>query len=1068
MVNPTPSLKEDYISQIPALQLLQNFGYLYLTADQVLTERGGRESGVILEGILTQWLREHNVICYKGKETPFTESNILEAVRSLKEIVHDGLVRTSEKVYDLICLGRSLPQSVEGDVKSFPICYIDWEHPENNVYHVVEEFSVERTGTKEHYRPDIVLFVNGIPLCIIECKRPVLGPGKDPIKQAISQHLGYQREDGIPHLYHYAQLLLAVSKNDAKYATVGTPMKFWAVWKEREYTEESLRDLVRRPLPEICKEDLFSSRNECVREFFDGQEYEGGREVTPQDMALFSLCRPERLLELSYRYIVYDAGEKKIARYQQYFTVKNVLTRIKERNLEGGRKGGVVWHTQGSGKSLTMVMLAKGIALDPDIQDHKIILVTDRVDLDDQIYRTFHHCGLEVDQAESGKDLVRKLGDPKYRIITTVIDKFDAAVDRKDARFDNSDIFVLVDEGHRSHYGPRHTRLRQVLPRACFIGFTGTPLMKKEKNTAAKFGGIITPTYTIRQAVDDGAVVPLLYEGRHVEQMVQKEPIDTWFERITRTLTQDQTADLKRKFATTNQLGKARQRVMRIAWDISEHFAENWKGTGFKGQLVAPGKLTAILYKEFLDEFGIVSSEVLISPPDEREGNEDAYQESPDEVRKFWDAMMAKYGGPSEYQNQIINSFKYSEHPEIVIVVHKLLTGFDAPRNAVLYIAREIKEHTLLQAIARVNRLYEGKEFGYVIDYQGVLENLDQALDLYAALDGEFEPQDLEGTITDVEEVIKTLPQKHSTLWDVFKEVPNKYDEEGYELSLFDEARRINFYDRFTEFARALAVAYSSHKFVEVTPPERLERYRIDLKFFKELRASVRLRYSETIDFSEYEPKIRKLIDTHVGAGDIEIITKAVNIFDQEAFAAEVAKMTGDAAKADTIAHRTKKTLEEHWREIDPAFYRKFSEVLEDLIRAFHDKRIKAAEYLRKVTSVMQSVANRTGDEIPLVLEHRGVARSYYGIMLEIFGKIMADSALRRKTAEEAALKIDDIINEMRTVDWVNNVDRQNQMRTQIEDYLFEMKERKGIDLSFDVMDEIMDQCIKIAKRSLA
>jgi len=329
--------------------------------------------------------------------------------------------------------------------------------------------------------------------------------------------------------------------------------------------------------------------------------------------------------------------------------VKNTMERITTFDGEGKRVGGVVWHTQGSGKSLTMVMLAKSIALEPAIENHKIILVTDRVDLDDQIYNTFHHCGKEPEQAKTGKQLLEMIEGHKERIITTVIDKFDAAISSRN--FCNSDpnIFVLVDEGHRGQYGPRHARMRKTLPKACYIAFTGTPIMKKDKNTVAKFGGLIQPTYTISQAVKDKAVVPLLYEGRHVEQKVNDGSIDSWFDKITGKLTKGQSVDLKKKFTTTDQLNKAEQKVMRVAWDVSEHFKENWQGTPFKAQLVTQDKATAILYKKYLDEFGMVSSEILISGPDECEGAVDIYKENKEEVVRFWKAMMAKYGSEKEY-----------------------------------------------------------------------------------------------------------------------------------------------------------------------------------------------------------------------------------------------------------------------------------------------------------------------------------------------------------------------------------------------------------------------------------
>lgn len=1057
-----PSMKEDHISQVPALQLFQNLGYTYLTPEESLALRGGKTRNVILDSILTEQLRRMNVVRYKGGEYPFTEGNIFSAIQSLKDVVYDGLVRTNEKIYDLLCLGRSLQQSIEGDIKSFSLKYIDWEHPENNLYHVTEEFSVERSGTKDEYRPDIVLFVNGIPLVVIECKKPELGPGKDPIEQAISQHIRNQKDDGIPQLFLYSQLLLAVSKNEAKYATTGTSMDFWAVWREDKDVEKEILALINKPLSSEQKGKLFQSRFKYVRSYFDAME-KNNREVTEQDRALYSLCKPERLLELAFRYILYDAGEKKIARYQQYYCVKNITERIRRFDNDGKRIGGVVWHTQGSGKSLTMVMLAKAIALEPSIENHKIILVTDRIDLDDQIYRTFHHCGKEVEQAKTGKHLMEMIEGHKERIITTVIDKFDAAIGTKDFCNPDPNIFVLVDEGHRGQYGPRHAKMRKTLPKACYIAFTGTPIMKKDKNTVIKFGGLIQPSYTISQAVKDKAVVPLLYEGRHVEQKVDSESIDSWFDKITKNLTKEQVADLKKKFATTDQLNKAEQKVMRIAWDISEHFRDNWQGTPFKGQLITQDKATALLYRKYLDEFGMVSSEVLISGPDEREGEEDIYAENKEEVIRFWKAMMAKYGSEKEYNKQIINAFKYGETPEIITVVDKLITGFDAPRNTVLYLTRMLKDHTLLQAIARVNRLYEGKEFGYVIDYRGVLENLDQALDVYGALP-DFDKDDLANTLTDVSVEVQTLPQKHSVLWDIFKEIKNKYDEEAYERLLADDALRARFYERFSEYSRTLAIAMSTVSFIEDTSQKKIDQYKEDLRFFRDLRYSVRRRYAEVVDFSEYEPKIKKLIDTYVGTGErVEQIIEPVNIFDKEKFSQEVEKLRSDVAKADTIAHRTMRTITDRMQE-DPAFYRKFSELLQETIKAFREGRLQEAEYLKKVKDIMNSVINRTGDDIPETLKYKETAMAYYGVVSETMEKYGTESSSTTKAAEKISLVIDEIIKRLRIVNWNTNVDIQNQMRNKIEDYIFEIMTEYKLDLTFEDIDSIMEQCLDIAK----
>jgi len=1073
----TPQYTEDAISQLPALHLLQNLGWQYLSPDEALKLRGGRRRDVLLEGILVSWLREHNRIRFKGKELPFTEGNILSGLQALNvgahghAPLHDGLVRTNENIYNLLSLGKSLQQSVDGDIKSFTLNYIDWKHPKNNVFHVTEEFVVERTVCRgelqfartQTRRPDIVLFVNGIPFGVIECKSPHI---KDPMREAISQQIRNQKDEEIPHLFMYSQILLALSKNEARYATTGTQAKFWSVWREDDIEtvgadgHPPLKNLVRIPLTEAQVDKLFTENEWIVREKpADYGNFQ--RQVTEQDRALYALCRPERVLELTYRFILFDTGVKKIARYQQYFAVKKIMERIKTLDKDGRRRGGVVWHTQGSGKSLTMVMLAKSIALCPEIPDYKIVLVTDRVDLDDQIYGTFHNCGKEMEQAKTGKHLSDMLKTNKQRIISTIINKFEAAVGRHAVRNDDPNIFVLVDEGHRGQYGPRHAKMRRVLPNACYIGFTGTPVMKKDKNTVEKFGGLID-TYTIDRAVADKAVVPLLYEGRHVEQYVDAKGIDAWFDKITENLSKEQAADLKRKFSTTDQLNKADQNVMAIAWDISKHFRDNWHGTGFKGQLVTQDKAAALLYKKYLDEFGMVSSEVLISGPDEREGEEDLYKENKLAVQRFWKATMQKYGREREYNNKVINAFKTAEDPEIIIVVDKLLVGFDAPRNTILYLTRKLKDHTLLQAIARVNRLYDGKEFGYILDYRGVLENLDHALDLYASLP-DFDAGDIKDILTDVSVVTSTLAQKHSILWDTFKKVKNRQDEEEYELLLADEELRAKFYERLTAFSKTLGIALSSVKFLEETKPSKISRYRADLKFFAKLRASVRRRYAEVVDFGEYEPKIQKLLDTHVGTGEVEKITPLVNIFDKDAFASEVEKLPNAAAKADTIAHRTARTIHDRMQE-DPAFYKRFSELLNETIAAFRQERIKANEYLKQVTDIMNAVRNRTGDRIPDKLASHDVAKAYFGSIKEILVRFNKGNSGFDDRLADTALAIDEIIERNRIVNWTSDTDTQNRIKNEIEDFLFEFKDKVGVDITFEDMDAIMEQCLDIAR----
>lgn len=1072
-----PSMKEDHISQIPALQLLQKIGYTYLTPEEAMAQRGGKTSNVILEDVLEEQLKKINTINFKGGEHKFSNANIKNAVQALKDFVYDGLIRTNEKIYDLISLGKSFEQNIEGDTKSFNLNYIDWNKFDNNVFHVTEEFDVSKTGSNSTRRPDIVLFVNGIPFVIIECKRPDLttNDNKKPVEQAIEQHIRNQHDEEIPKLFLYSQLLLATDKNEVRYATTGTPKKFWAVWKEQTNIEEEVKSIINKPLENDKKDKLFQERFRYVRTYFDQLEAEG-REVTEQDRVLYSLCNPKRLIEIVYQFIIFDCAVKKVARYQQYFAVKETIERIKNFDDTATRLGGVIWHTQGSGKSLTMVMLAKAIALEPTIIDPKIILVTDRVDLGDQIYKTFYQCGKDPSQATSGNHLIELLEENKESIITVLIDKFMAAVNKKNIKNESNNIFVLVDESHRSQYKTKHTMMKKVFPKACYIGFTGTPLMKKDKNTAMKFGGIIGKPYKIDDAVADQAVVPLLYEGRHVLQDVNQKPIDNWFEIITKNLTEKQREDLKRKFSSSDHLNEADQKIHRIAYDVSEHFKANWQGTEFKAQLTAPSKTAAIKYKKYMDEFGLVSSEVLISPPDTREGHEDTQDETDDIVQIFWKKMMDKYGNEENYSKQVINSFKNAEEPEIIIVVDKLLTGFDEPKNAVLYVARSLKNHTLLQAIARVNRLCDGKDFGYIVDYYGLLGELDKALTEYSSLEN-FDEADVQNCLANVMEEVKTLPQKHSDLWDLFKTIKNKRDEEEYELLLGDEKIRRDFYERLNAYIKTFEIALSTIKFVADTPDDKMAMYKGDAKFFLQLRVAVKKRYAESIDYKEYEKKVQKLIDTYITSDEIIQVTEPVNIFDTEKFDEELEKISSLASKADTIAYRTKKTISERWDE-DPVFYKKFSEMLEEAIRNFRIKLMQAKdeferkliekEHLERVRQIMNNVKSRTGDDLPEKLKHKEIAKAFYGISQDVLSKFNTENFNAKEIAADIAIKIDEIVVNNKIVDWTNNPDVQNRMFNEIEDYLYSIKGRYDIELSYDDIDIIIEKSIQVAKNRYA
>ena len=1090
---------EDIDSQIPAIELLVALGWSYLSPEESLSLRDGRLDRPVLDGVLRPWLAERNRFMARGGEHRFSEKSINEAVRRLLEEPFDGLVRTNERVYLLLTLGTSLDETVAGDTRGRTLHYVDWRRPERNLYHVTEEFVVERHNSHHTRRPDLVLFVNGIPFAVIECKRRD-GDGCEDrqVERAVAQLRTYQKKGEIPHLFQYAQLLLATSVNEVLYATVDTPRRFWSIWSEERLDEAALREAANRPLPAERLETLLTVREgdqgrayaESLREHLEALREGGARIPTEQDRVLWSLLRPSRLLDLSYGYVVFDAGVRKIARHQQYFAIQETLARV-EPLRDGTRRGGVVWHTTGSGKSLTMVMLAKALALSERIDNARVVLVTDRVDLDEQLWRTFEACGKPAVRAKDGEELVRLVEEGSAGVITTVIHKFDKVINKRGVRDSNPNLFVLVDEGHRSNYNKFHADMRRVFTHGCFIAFTGTPLTKEEKSTADKFGGFIHD-YTMRRAVEEKAVLPLSYEGRIAELEQNKAAMDAWFERLTRGLGKEQRVDLKRKMARKEVVQKARQRLMMIAYDIGEHYRKNFQGTGLKGQLAADSRASAILYRQFFEEFGVLRSEVVMSSPDGRDTGVDAADRDEDKpmIARFWAEMMERFGSEEAYNREIKASFGRDDGVEILIVVDKLLTGFDEPRNTVLYVDRGLKEHAILQAIARVNRLFnDDKERGLVIDYRGVLGDLDKAVKTYDKL-AQFDPEDVEmvGVIADVDDELAKLPQYHGDLWAVFKEVENRRDREALEVFLAEPDRRHAFYEALVRFQNGLALAFATERFWESSEPKRIERYKEDLKLFRSLRTSVQQRYAEAVDFTKYEKQIRKVMDSHIQAPEVVVVSDLVDIFDVKAFDEEVERREGKAAKADTIASRVKKTATERMDE-DPAFYRKFADMIQQVIDDYRQGRIDEAEYLRRAEEGLATL--RAGREagLPSSLEGHREATAYFGLLRDLLagrGRTAANGegdGGGKKVAEPPApyhtnrsderfarfsLRIEALIDERKVRDWPHREDVLHEMAHAIDDYLFDLRDREGLPVTTEDMDYLIERCLAVAKKHAA
>ncbi|MGG3677575.1 type I restriction endonuclease subunit R [Heyndrickxia faecalis] len=1028
------SYDERFISQVPAIEVLQKLGYQYLSKEETERMRGNLHH-VLLTTVLEEKLKELNSYEYQGQIYNFSESNIRQAIRDLDEPLTNGLVKTNEVIYETIMNGRSYTEFLpDGSKKSFTIQYIDWNNIENNVFHVVEEFEVERMDGRGTVRPDIVLFVNGIPFAVIECKKASIS-----MNQGISQMIRNQGKDYAPHLFKFIQIVMSTNKNETKYATCNTPKKFWSVWKEEK--EEWLQNWLDKTVE--------------------------GRLPTIQDKNIISLFHHERLLELTQFFTLFDKDVKKVARYQQYFAIKEIIKTIEERDENGNRQSGVIWHTQGSGKSLTMVMLAKYILSELRGYNPKVIVVTDRVELDKQIHKTFSHTRLKASRATSGSHLVALINDNHSDIVTTLVHKFDTA-SSKQKPIESRDIFVLVDESHRTQYGELHLKMKKVFPNACYLGFTGTPLMKKEKNTLIKFGKLIHK-YTIADGVRDKAIVPLLYEGKMVEQSVNQKAIDHRLEMITRNLNDKQKEEVKQRWSKYEKLASSEQRIYLIAEDINKHFVENYKtqGSQFKAMLATNSKIEAIRYLEAFEELGDLNCAVVISPPDQREGHEVVDQESKDKVQQFWKRMMDRYGTPEKYEDAIKDEFVNGDELDLLIVVDKLLTGFDAPRATVLYVDKPMKEHTLLQAIARVNRLYEGKDYGLIIDYRGLLDKLDEAMQMYSGAGLEnFDPEDLKGAIYDVISIIGSLRQYYSDLWQIFAPIKNKNDREEYEVWLEDEERREEFYGVLSNFGRNLGIALESEKIYNTLPPEELQKYKKDFKFFQDLRKSVKLRYSDTIDHKEYEAKMQKLMDNYIAAEEVIRITNPVDILNAKAFEEELERLQSKRAKADAIRTRLTKSVHAKWDE-NPSYYKKFSERIQEAIQEYKDKRISEAEYLNRMKDIMNDYRRgESSERYPEVIKENRNAQAFYGVTKDILSETKETAAsYDTNTLGDLALKIDEIIQEHQKVDWHDNVEIHNRIAQELDDLLFDFKEKHNLDIDFDTIDKIIEQIKTVALR---
>ena len=1006
----TPDWNEINLSEDPAVELLKALGYIYVSPEQLALERESLKE-VVLAKRLEKKLKELN---------PWLSGeNVRKAVRSITNVPAVSLMEANEIIYTNLVHTISLEQDT-GDgqgKKGHDVHFLDFKNPERNEFIVTRQFKV--SGPKENISCDIVAFINGIPLVVIECKSPTI---QEPVSEAIEQLFRYQelkeeyKDRGAPKLFETAQILIATCGQNAKYATIATPYRHFLEWKV--------------PYP-ITLDQL--------NEKFTSKVF--GKMPTPQDVLLYGLLCPVNLLDLVRNFISFEIEKgktiKKIARYQQFIAVNNTIERIlKAKDLK--KRGGVIWHTQGSGKSLSMLWLAVKLKRCQELENPLLIVITDRIDLDDQIVGTFRRCGFENPvQAKSVSNLREKVRSGAGQTIMTTIQKFqELSEDEEHPVLSEADnVFVMVDEAHRTQYKSLAANMRQALPNACFIVFTGTPIDKKDRSTIQTFGPYIH-IYSIEQAVQDGATVPIFYESRLPDIQVQGENLDDIFNRYFQDYSEKEREEIKRKYATEEIIGLASTRVEAICLDIIEHYEKFIKPNGFKAQIVTTSREAAVSYKETLDKLNAPPSAVLIS------GSHNDPQ------------RLAKYHMTQVEEKETIRSFK--EDPvdklAIIVVCDKLLTGFDAPVEQVMYIDSPLKEHTLLQAIARVNRTAEKKDYGLVVDYWGISRDLQAAL-------GVFNKEDVLYALMPKTDEFPRLEVRHRAVMRFFDRI-DKNDLEACIKIIEPEDTRAEFDLAFRRFSQSMDM---------VLPDPEALKYARDLKWLGKLRNAAKARFrDQSLDLSVCGAKVRQLIEEHIRTDGIQKLLEPVSIFSKK-FDELVAGLTTPEARASEIEHAIRHEIHVHLGE-DPVFYQSLKERLEKIIEERKQERINAAEELKILNSLVEEIR-----DIGKIASEMGFSEEEYALY-----KILASDAvdenkddklkgfegretspgyvLKKDANKELTHSIMESIGKFTVIDWIHKDDVQREMRRQIKNILRTKK------YAFEEIESLTRKIMDLAK----
>lgn len=851
--------------EAPALEQLKGLGWQHLNGAALAPEHANHRifpKDVVLTPNFEQAIQRIN---------PWISAeNLRKVVRDVTRIRAATLMEANRWFWEQLTQYFSLDQDLGRGRKGQTVKLIDFDTPENNEFLCVDQFRIQ--GPAQTIVPDIILFVNGLPLGVMECKSPTV---THPMAEGIEQLRRYANlrqpgaTEGCERLFHYNQVMIATHWDGARFGTISSPVEGYLEWKD--------------PYP------------------FDPKDL--GESPTAQQLLIQGLLAPRNFLDLVQNFTVFETEDgrtvKKMARYQQFRAVQKTVARLKAPE-DRKSKGGVIWHTQGSGKSLTMVFLTQKIRRDPALRDHKLVFLVDRNQLDEQLTSTFQRAqGETILQAKSGQRLKELLARDGSDLVISTIQKFvDATGAVPTCLNDSGRIIVLADEAHRTQYGSLGGALNAALPNAPKIAFTGTPLIASGKTTN-EFGAYID-TYTIEQAVADGATVQILYEGRHARTKVTGDSLDALFEREFQDKTPEEKEAIKKKYGTEQAVLEAPQRIEQVAEDLVKHYREYVLPNGFKAMVVTSSRRAAMAYKKALDAISDAPASAVVISGDIND---------PEDWKTWTDS--AGHKTAVEHFKQPIG-----EHPlSILIVKDMLLTGFDAPICQVMYLDRKLTDHTLLQAIARVNRTRAQKPCGYVVDYVGLTDHLAEALQVFSSTD-------VQGALQDLKDEIPKLQAAHTRVKRHFKGVDLR-DTEACVTLLADELKRQQFEADFRIFARQMEI---------VLPDPAANPFLADLKALGKVVIGCRNRYrDEQLNIAGCGEKVRALIEKHVRADGVDPRVPPTKLFDVE-FEQVLAAHTNDRARASEVEHAIRAHIKVKLDE-DPEYYQSLARRLEEIIR---------------------------------------------------------------------------------------------------------------------------------------